>query len=78
MKINKKLLINRKLFYMLSKDDFIIECFKLLDVDETINDAYQIIATNATDGNSDLVTTNTPQGAIALADTIMSNLNNQS
>lgn len=65
---------NKKLLYSKAKNDFKVECFKLLDVNELVNDAYEIVATNSTTGNSDSVTTNTPQGAIALADNIMNTL----
>ncbi len=58
----------KKLFYSKTKDDFKIECFKDDSVDEITDNAYEIIGTNMTTGETVELTTNTPQGAIALAD----------
>lgn len=46
-----------------------------MDVDETTENAYEIVMTCKTTGANSSLTTNTPQGAIALADNVRDNLN---
>lgn len=66
---------NKKLIYSLNLPfGNIIECFKLLDIDETIDNAYEIQLTNNITNEISSLTTNTPQGAIALADQVKYNL----
>lgn len=65
----------KKLFYSKQKDDFKVECFKLDDVDELTDNAYEIVGTNTTTKEEVSLTTNTPQGAVALADNVMIELN---
>lgn len=64
----------KTLIYTLTKDNFKIECFKLNDVNELTNDGYEITSTNSTTKETESITTNTPQGAIALADLVMQNI----
>lgn len=65
----------RKLFYSLDLPfGNVIKCFKLLDVDELTDNAYEIELTNNITHEISSLTTNTPQGAIALADTVRDNL----
>lgn len=59
------------LIYNKQHDDFKLEVFKDSDIDELTGDAYEIIGTNLTTGETSEVTTNTPQGAIALVNNIM-------
>jgi hypothetical protein len=63
-----------KLFYSIDCKQAIIECFKMTEVDEMIDDAYKIKVTNKLTKKNDWVTTNTPQGAITLADEIRDGL----
>lgn len=63
-----------KLFYSFKKSDAKVECFKMLDVDELTDNAYKIMVTNTKTKETDFVTTNTPQAAIALADLIKQDL----
>lgn len=64
----------KKIFYSKTYKDATIECFKLLDVDELTDNAYEIKVSNSTTKETDSVTTNSPQGAIALADLMFSEL----
>lgn len=64
----------KTLIYSVDCKNMLVECFKLHDVNELLEDAYEIVGTNKTNGESDSVTTATPQGAIALADNIKAQL----
>lgn len=64
----------KRLFYSKQHNDFKVECFKLLDVDELTDNSYEIVGTNTTTGASDSVTTNVPQAAIALADKVINRI----
>ncbi len=63
----------RKLMYIVSHKRLTVRVFKL-DVDELRQDAYEIESTNDKTGETESVTTNTPQGAIALADYVFAGL----
>jgi hypothetical protein len=67
-------LIMKTLIYHVRHDDFVIEIFRLDDVNELTNDAYEIVGTDQTTKESTSLTTNTPQGAIALADNVINEL----
>jgi len=64
----------KKLFYGIICDTAEIECFKLLDVDELTDNAYEIRVTNKEIGESDFVTASSPQAAMALADKVRAEL----
>ena len=61
-------------FYSKQFEDFKVECFKLNDVDELSDNAYEIIGTNLTTKETVSLTTNVPQAAIALADKVFDEL----
>jgi hypothetical protein len=64
----------KTLIYHVRHDDFVIEIFRLDDVNELTNDAYEIVGTDQKTKESTSLTTNTPQGAIALADNVINEL----
>lgn len=59
-----------KTFYKKKLGFIIIECIKLRNRNELIEDAYKITIINNKTNKSDFVTTNTPQAAITLADNV--------
>lgn len=50
--------MKKKLLYKIEHERLTIECFKLLDVDELTDNAYEIVGTNPDTGSSTSVTTN--------------------
>lgn len=64
----------KTLIYEKQHEDFKLEVFKDTDIDELTDNAYEIIGTNLTTGESDGVITNTPQGAIALVNNVIASL----
>lgn len=64
----------KKLIYNKQHEDFKLEVFKDSNIDESTGDAYEIIGTNLTTGESDSVTTALPQAAIALVDNVITEL----
>lgn len=61
--------------YKVSTGNLMVQCFKYDNVDELKEDAYEIRSTNKVNEMTDFVTTNTPQGAIALADMVIKGYN---
>lgn len=68
----------KELIYNKQHEDFKLEVFKDMSIDELTGDAYEIVGTNLTDGESETLTTNTPQGAIALVNNVMLELEHSS
>ena len=68
----------KELLYSKQHENFKMEVFKDSDIDELTGNAYEIIGTNLTTGSSDSVTTNTPQGAVALVDNVITELEHSS
>lgn len=68
----------KKLIHSAQHEDFKLEIFKDSDIDELIGDAYEIVGTNTTTGEKDSVTTATPQGAMALVNNVMIELEHSS
>lgn len=64
--------------YTKQHEDFKLEVIKDSDIDEIVSDAYEIVCTNLNTGISDSVTTSTPQGAIALVDNVINELEHSS
>jgi hypothetical protein len=64
----------KKRIYHIDCTEADIEVFKYTDVNELTHDAYETRVTNKLTKENDWVTTNTPQGAIALADEIRNGL----
>lgn len=63
--------MKEQLIYEVSKDTLKVECFKVKEDFES--DAYKVVATNTDTDESDFVTTDLPQAAIALADYMINN-----
>lgn len=61
---------NEKSIYRIDCSEFVIECFRVLDVEPESDFAYKVSVVNKLTGESDFVTTNTPQAAIALANEV--------
>lgn len=68
----------KELIYKKQHEDFKMEVFKDTDIDELTDNAYEIIGTNLITHSSDSVTTNTPQGAIALVNNVILELEHSS
>jgi hypothetical protein len=64
----------KKLFYKISNGLVKVECFKLLDRDETVEPGYEIVCTNLKTEESSSLEAYQPQAAIALADEVMEGL----
>lgn len=65
-----------QLIYVFDCKNVNIKVTKMLDIDELIQNAYKIAITNKETLESDFVTTNTPQGAMALVDYMEQKLGN--
>jgi hypothetical protein len=68
----------KELIYNKQHEDFKLEVFKDSEINELTDNAYEIIGTNITTGSSDSVTTRTPQGAIALVNNVILELEHSS